>query len=102
MMIRDVLPEDAERLCAIYNHYVEQTDISCDEQPLTAPEMAERIAASSPSLPWLVFCEQEQVVITSYSIHYTKLYDPEFVSTRFLILLYSTKVPRSSMSSSIV
>ncbi len=67
-MIRDVLPEDAPRLCAIYNHYVEQTDISCDEQPLTAQDMAERIAASSSSLPWLVFCEQELVLGYAFAV----------------------------------
>lgn len=67
-MIRDVLPEDAERLCAIYNHYVEQTDISFEEQPLSVPDMAGRMASCPPSLPWLVFCEQDEVLGYAFAV----------------------------------
>ncbi len=61
-MIRDVLAEDAPRLCAIYNHYVQQTDIAFETQPLSCDAMAGRVAAITPGLPWLVFCEQERVL----------------------------------------
>lgn len=53
--IRPVTPADAARICAIYNHYVTTTTVSFEEQAVTEPEMAQRIAdVDAGGLPWLV------------------------------------------------
>ncbi|WIG56810.1 MAG: hypothetical protein OJF61_002598 [Rhodanobacteraceae bacterium] len=45
---------DAESICAIYNHYVEHTIVTFEEQPVTTAEMQSRITAVLEKLPWLV------------------------------------------------
>jgi len=53
--IRPATPADAARICAIYNHYVTTTTVSFEEQAVTEPEMAQRIAdVGAAGLPWLV------------------------------------------------
>jgi phosphinothricin acetyltransferase len=54
LAIRSALAVDAERICEIYNHYVTNTIVTFEEQPVTADEMRARIAAVVPKLPWLV------------------------------------------------
>lgn len=60
-MIRQASVDDAQAICAIYNHFVLATTISFEERAVTAEEMARRIREYSASLPWLVF-EQDGVV----------------------------------------
>jgi phosphinothricin acetyltransferase len=45
---------DAEAFCAIYNHYVANTIVTFEEQPVTTPDMQSRMAAVLDKLPWLV------------------------------------------------
>ena len=53
--IRPATTADAARICTIYNHYVTTTTVSFEEQAVTAPEMAQRIAdVDAAGLPWLV------------------------------------------------
>ena len=52
--IRPALVADAERICEIYNHYVTNTIVTFEEEPVTASEMRERIAAVIERLLWLV------------------------------------------------
>jgi L-amino acid N-acyltransferase YncA len=55
LRIRPVTIEDAEAIARIYGHYVSNTTISFEEQPVGAAEMAARITeVVSASLPWLV------------------------------------------------
>lgn len=61
-MIRDVLPSDAERIRLIYNHYIERTDISFEECPVSLMEMQERLSQHSEQRPWLVCCDDEEVL----------------------------------------
>ena len=53
-MIRACLPADAAQICAIYNPYVRDTVITFEEEPVADAEMANRIAAATALLPWLV------------------------------------------------
>lgn len=54
-MIRAAEPADAAAIAAIYNHYVTETIVTFEEQPIAPGEMARRMAeVSSESLPWLV------------------------------------------------
>ncbi|MGA8260240.1 MAG: arsinothricin resistance N-acetyltransferase ArsN1 family B [Arenicellales bacterium] len=53
-VIRPASPEDAQRICDIYNYYVAGTAISFEEQPVIPASMAQRISEGSVSHPWLV------------------------------------------------
>jgi L-amino acid N-acyltransferase YncA len=62
-VIRQAVPTDAEAIARIYNHYIGDTVITFEEEPVSCSEMAERIAeVSSASLPWLV-AEQDGTVL---------------------------------------
>jgi len=52
--IRMVTAADAAAICAIYNHYVTDTIVTFEEQPVAASEMQSRIRAVLEKLPWLV------------------------------------------------
>src|SRR5262249_1797424 len=53
--IREAIPDDAEVLCDIYNHYVRRTIVSFEEQPIAPFELARRMESVRPlGLPWLV------------------------------------------------
>lgn len=54
MLIRPVLPGDAERVCEIYNHYVTKTIVTFEEQPVSADDMRTRIAVVAEKFPWLL------------------------------------------------
>ena len=62
-MIRDATPADAPAIAAIYAPMVTDTVISFEEEPPTAEEMAERMAASHV---WLVVEEGGDVVGYAY------------------------------------
>lgn len=53
-MIRNATDADAPAICAIYNHYVTDTVVTFEEQPLAPVEMLSRMAAVQEKLPWLV------------------------------------------------
>jgi phosphinothricin acetyltransferase len=53
-MIRPAQPADAAAIAAIYNHYILHTAITFEEAAVTDAEMAARMAAIQPALPWLV------------------------------------------------
>ncbi|MBB5327936.1 arsinothricin resistance N-acetyltransferase ArsN1 family B [Tunturiibacter gelidoferens] len=58
-MIRYAKTDDAALVCEIYNHYVLGTTINFEEEPVSTAEMAQRIAETLQSLPWLVY-EQDK------------------------------------------
>lgn len=54
-MIRPVSAADAEAIARIYNYFVRNTVITFEEEAVSAPDMAARIAETQGlSLPWLV------------------------------------------------
>ena len=54
-LVRPATAADAEAIARIYNYYVANTVITFEEEAVSAPDMAARIAeAQSLSLPWLV------------------------------------------------
>jgi L-amino acid N-acyltransferase YncA len=62
-VIRQAVATDAEAVSRIYNHYILNTAITFEEQPVLPSEMAERIAeVTSASLPWLV-AEQDGSIL---------------------------------------
>lgn len=66
-MIRDATPADAAAVAAIYAPLVTETIVSFEEEPPTAAEMAERIAASHV---WLVAEEDGAVVGYAYAARF--------------------------------
>ncbi len=67
-MIRPIETHDIEAITAIYNHYIEQTVITFEEQAVSCAEMASRVQEiTSAALPWWVACEQDRVVGFAYA-----------------------------------
>ena len=54
MMIRPALPDDAPQICDIYNHYVEKTVITFEEETVSNAEMSRRISDTTMTFPWLI------------------------------------------------
>ena len=55
LSVRSATASDAEALARIYNHYVLNTVITFEEEPISAATMATRVAdVQNASLPWLV------------------------------------------------
>jgi L-amino acid N-acyltransferase YncA len=66
--IRSVVADDTDAIVAIYNHYVAQTIITFEEEPVSASDMRQRITdVQSASLPWLVAERDETVVGYAYA-----------------------------------
>jgi L-amino acid N-acyltransferase YncA len=57
-MIRSATTDDVVQICEIYNHYVMQTAITFEEQPVAPDDMTQRMAEVLEALPWLV-CEED-------------------------------------------
>lgn len=68
--IRKATVEDAEALCLIYNHYVLNTVITFEEEPVAANEMAHRIEEVTSSLPWLVCVRDSEIVGYAYAANW--------------------------------
>jgi L-amino acid N-acyltransferase YncA len=66
--IRAATAADAGAVAAIYNHYVTQTIVTFEEEPVTPGEMARRIeGVTAASLPWLAAELNGQVVGYAYA-----------------------------------
>jgi L-amino acid N-acyltransferase YncA len=66
-MIRPVSRQDAERIASIYNHYVEHTIITFEEDLVPVPEMADRIERVTSAYPWLVLEQDGEVSGYAYA-----------------------------------
>lgn len=66
-MIRPATAADAPALAAIYNPYIRDTTITFEEEPVTAEEMAARVARVTEAHPWLVWEEDGRVLGYAYS-----------------------------------
>jgi len=66
--IRSATPADAAQATAIYNHYVKDTIVTFEEEPVSAAEMSRRIEeVHGASLPWLVAARDGDVVGYAYA-----------------------------------
>ena len=66
-MIRGVYTEDAEAVCSIYNHYVKNTIITFEENPVSKEEMKDRVVKATVSLPWVVWEENGEIKGYAYA-----------------------------------
>jgi phosphinothricin acetyltransferase len=54
-MIRTIEQKDISQIVDIYNHYIENTTITFEEDPVTNKEMESRIEEYTKNFPWLVY-----------------------------------------------
>ncbi len=66
-MIRPCTPQDAARICDIYNHYVRETVVTFEESPVAEADMARRIADVTARLPWLVWEGDDGILGYAYA-----------------------------------
>ena len=53
-------------ICAIYNHYVKNTTISFEEQPVSINEMERRVRSITAQYPWLVWEAKDEILGYAY------------------------------------
>jgi len=100
-IIREADPSDASVIASIYNHYVADTIVTFDEQPITVAAMARRVEeVQAASLPWLVAEQDNRVVGYAYaapwkrraayrfSVEITVYLDPNHLGRRLGTRLY--------------
>jgi L-amino acid N-acyltransferase YncA len=62
-VVRPATAADGEALARIYNHFVRETIVTFEEEPISPGEMSRRIEdIASASLPWLV-AERDAIVV---------------------------------------
>lgn len=66
-MIRDVLLSDANRIHEIYNNYVENSQATFQEQPLSLEEIETQIQRIIKNFPWIVYQEADKIVGYTYA-----------------------------------
>jgi L-amino acid N-acyltransferase YncA len=67
-VFRPATATDAAGIASIYNHYIEHSIITFEEDPVPAAEMATRIAeVQASSLPWLVAEENGAAIGYAYA-----------------------------------
>jgi phosphinothricin acetyltransferase len=67
-MLRAATAADAPAIAAIYNHYVVNTIITFEEEPVSDAEMAQRIAEVAEfGFPWFVWEENGRVLGYAYA-----------------------------------
>jgi L-amino acid N-acyltransferase YncA len=62
-VIRQAVAADTEAIARIYNHYIRETIVTFEEEPVATSEMAKRIADTTADLlPWLVAQQNGAIV----------------------------------------
>lgn len=106
-ILRDATATDAGRLAEIYNHYIRHTIVTFEEQPVSAADMAARVAETAQAgLPWLVAADAGQVLGFAYAskwkgrcayrhtVESTVYLDPEATGRGWGTRLYAALLPR--------
>ncbi|PWK45351.1 arsinothricin resistance N-acetyltransferase ArsN1 family B [Pleionea mediterranea] len=67
-MIRAAQPDDAESIANIYNHYIANTLVTFEEEPVSGAEMLSRIEdVTQQSLPWFVYVHNNDISGFAYA-----------------------------------
>ena len=61
-MIRAIQPSDISAVTSIYNHYIGNTVITFEEEPLSPEEISQRVEKVTSDYPWIV-CEENGIVV---------------------------------------
>lgn len=62
-MIREAVEGDAQRIAEIYNHYVETSTVTFEEEPVAPDEMVRRMAVGEEKFPWLVLVGADEELL---------------------------------------
>lgn len=73
-MIRSVTEHDTTAICTIYNHYIEHSIATFEEELLPDKEIRSRIVEITANYPWLVYEENGKVVGYAYANQWHKRY----------------------------
>ena len=65
--VRNVVESDAAVICDIYNHYVANTIITFEQEPVSISEMRSRIRETAAQYPWLVSDSGQGLVAYAYA-----------------------------------
>ncbi len=65
--VRPAIAADAAALAGIYNHYVRDTVVTFEEEPVPTAEMARRVAEVQARWPWYVIDDGGAVVGYAYA-----------------------------------
>ncbi|KGJ93695.1 GNAT family N-acetyltransferase [Colwellia psychrerythraea] len=102
LMIRAVQVEDANRISAIYNHYIVHTVVTFEEEVITASEITKRIGKiTADGLPWFVAEDRAGNILGyayaakwrdrfsyRFSVEVTVYLDPKYISKGLGTKLY--------------
>jgi len=66
-MIKEVTFDNIQQICDIYNHYIQNTIITFEENPVSYKEMKKRIVEITSSLPFFVYTENEEIIGYTYA-----------------------------------
>jgi len=66
-MIRKVTFDEIQQICDIYNHYIQNTIITFEENPVSYKEMKKRIVEITSCLPFFVYTENEEIIGYTYA-----------------------------------
>jgi phosphinothricin acetyltransferase len=66
-VIRPATPQDAEAIAALYGHYVDNTVVTFEEEPVTGAEIARRIEHVTRTHPWFAYEKQGALVGYAYA-----------------------------------
>jgi len=66
-MIRNATTEDSKAIAAIYNHYLLNTVVTFEEEPVSAKEMQQRITDTQEKYRWIVYEENNEVIGYAYA-----------------------------------
>lgn len=66
-MIRDVLLSDSNQIADIYNYYILNSTVTFEEEIIDSSEMSDRIRKIIPTLPWIIFEENEHILGYAYA-----------------------------------
>lgn len=71
-MIKNVTQQDIKQICEIYNHYVENTVITFEEERVSLAEMKRRVNQISASYPFIVYKDNANVIGYAYASKFRK------------------------------
>ena len=66
-MIREVIGNDIQQICKIYNYYIKNTIVTFEEELVSFYEMRSRIKEIINSFPFYVYVENEKIIGYSYA-----------------------------------
>ena len=79
LSIRAATADDAAPIAAIYNHFVQRTIVTFEEEPVSAAELARRMETVwSAALPWIVATRDDTVLGYAYASKWKERYGYRF------------------------